>query len=244
MNGRMLVCTVHFAHHLSQASKSLADSVLHQLQTALRNRDARRFTFLSQVIMSDEVIKMDANIREKLGKGLSPAQFIAQMTKNQVDFENWYRRFVWEDDDDRGFFKKFDADDVTCVAIAADWCGDVVRNLPVVLRLMETAGIPTEILVMEEHLETMDRFLTMGGRSIPVVLFVRENGDVVGRWGPRPSYVQEPMIAFKQMHISQEDPQYSETLKETRKEILRRYGDGTEYHKLIVKEIRNILSQI
>lgn len=187
---------------------------------------------------------MIENIQEKLGKGLSPSEFIDQMTKNQADFKKWYDTFAFSNADDSSFFEHFDPGKLTCVIIAADWCGDVVRNVPVVLRLTETAGIPTEMLVMEKHLETIDRFLTMGGRSIPVVLFVAENGDVVGRWGPRPQYVQEPMVLFKETHHDKQDPQYDEDLKATRKEIVRRYGDGSQYHKWIVGEIKHLLSQI
>ncbi|GIQ61817.1 hypothetical protein PACILC2_03850 [Paenibacillus cisolokensis] len=45
-----------------------------------------------------------------------------------------------------------------CLILAAEWCGDVVRNVPVVFRAMEVSGIPTEVLIMEEHLDTMDEF--------------------------------------------------------------------------------------
>lgn len=109
---------------------------------------------------------------------------------------------------------------------------------------MEAAHIPTEVLIMEDHLETIDQFLTMGGRSIPVVLFVDEGGDVVGRWGPRPTYVQEPMVAFKAENPNRDAPDYQEKLQATRQEIMRRYGTDTAYQKLIVEEIADILKAL
>ena len=65
-----------------------------------------------------------------------------------------------------------------------DWCGDVARNIPVVFRAMETAGIETEVLIMEENLDVMDQFLTMGARSIPVVI-ISDTGDMFSARGDR-----------------------------------------------------------
>ncbi|EPZ43516.1 thioredoxin family protein [Alicyclobacillus acidoterrestris] len=187
---------------------------------------------------------MAINLAEKTGQGISPKAFVEGMTKNQEQFQDWYQKFAWPDETSRSFFENYNNSGLRCVVIAADWCGDVVRNVPVVFRLMEAAHIPTEVLIMEDHLETIDQFLTMGGRSIPVVLFVDEGGDVVGRWGPRPTYVQEPMVAFKAENPNRDAPDYQEKLQATRQEIMRRYGTDTAYQKLIVEEIADILKAL
>lgn len=187
---------------------------------------------------------MSVNIQNKLGIGLSAKEFIAKMTKNKDAFQNWYDGFLWSDNARQSFFENYQSSGLRCVIIAADWCGDVVRNVPVVLRLMEAASIPVEMLIMEENLDLIDQFLTMGGRSIPVILFVRDNGDVVGRFGPRPTYVQEPMVLFKQTYTDKNAPEYEDKLKETRQEVVRRYGEGNSYHKLIEEEIQAILSDV
>lgn len=182
------------------------------------------------------------NLAEKLGKGISPAQFIEGMTKNKETFLGWSEQFQWADESDREYFESLNnRDDLRCLILMADWCGDVVRNVPVVLRALEVSGIPTEVLIMEEHLDTMDQFLTMGGRSIPIVIFTDTGGHVLGQWGPRPKHVQEAMIAFKQANPDREAPDYQDNLMETRKEIGRRYGEGTGYQAVIVKELRELL---
>ncbi|MFD1673241.1 thioredoxin family protein [Alicyclobacillus fodiniaquatilis] len=187
---------------------------------------------------------MAVQLLEKLNQGLSPQGFVEKMTRNQEAFQNWYQQFAWSKASDREFFEEFHKDGLRCVIIAADWCGDVVRNVPVVFRLLETLNMPTDVLIMEENLEVMDQFLTMGGRSIPVVLFVNEAGEVVGRWGPRPAYVQEPMVAFKANNPDKNAASYDENLKATRQEIGRRYGEGTGYQQLIVDEVRAILENL
>lgn len=185
---------------------------------------------------------MSASIAEKLGAGITPAQFIEGMTKNQEKFAGYYEGFEWPSEEDRAFFESLKGrDDVRCSILMADWCGDVVRNIPVVFRALEAGGVLVEVLIMEEHLDTMDQFLTFGGRSIPVVLFTDAEGRVLGKWGPRPTYVQEPMVQFKLNNPDREAADYQEKLAETRKEIGRRYGEGTGYQRLILQELRELL---
>lgn len=186
---------------------------------------------------------MAKQLADKMGKGISPQAFIDGMTKNQEKFLEWRQAFEWKNEDDKQFFESLNnRDDLRCLIIAADWCGDVVRNVPVVLEAMEAGGVPTEMFVQEEHMDLMDQFLILGGRSIPVVIFVDTGGFVLGQWGPRPTYIQEPMVKFKAENPDREAPDYQENLAETRKEIMARYGEGTDYQQLIVKELRDLIS--
>ena len=186
---------------------------------------------------------MGQNVAEKFGKGLQPEQFIDAMTVNRDKFLDWYNRFEWKSDDDRRFFASLAGrNDLRCLILAADWCGDVVRNVPVVFRALEPSGMPVEVLIMEQHTDTMDQFLTLGGRSIPVVIFADAGGAVLGRWGPRPRHVQEVMVKFKQENPDRNAPDYEEKLKEARKEMMARYGEGTDYQQTIVAELRSLLS--
>lgn len=188
---------------------------------------------------------MTINLSGKVREGLAPEEFIERMTRNQDKFLHWQTEFAWPNEKEKSYFTSFDgAGDLQCLILAADWCGDVVRNVPVVLQLMKAAKIPTKILIMEEHLEVMDQFLTMGGRSIPVVLLLGPNGLVIAKWGPRPSYVQEPMTLFKQNNPDKNAPDYEDKLKAARSQIMLRYGENAEYQTLIVKEVREVLEAI
>jgi hypothetical protein len=46
------------------------------------------------------------------------------------------------------------------------------------------------VLRRDEHPEVMDRYLTNGSRSIPVVIALDEEFAEVGHWGPRPTELQ------------------------------------------------------
>jgi hypothetical protein len=188
---------------------------------------------------------MSQLIATKLNKGITPRQFVDGMTKNQETFKSWQDRFQWNDPELEEFYESLNnRDDLRCMILMADWCGDVVRNIPVVFHAMEKAGIPTEVLIMEENLDLMDEHLTMGGRAIPVVLFIDTGGHLLGKWGARPKHVQEVMVAFKAANPDREAPDYQENIKIAREEMGRRYGEDTGYQTIILREIREILSGV
>ncbi|MFD2615637.1 thioredoxin family protein [Paenibacillus gansuensis] len=186
---------------------------------------------------------MSKSVGSQLNTGLKPQQFIDGMTKNKEAFQDWYDRFAWESEEDKEFFESLNnRDDLRCLILAADWCGDVVRNIPVVFRALENSGIPVEVLIMEDNLETMDRFLTFGGRSIPIVIFADTGGYVLGQWGPRPAHVQAVMAEFKKTDPDREAPDYQDKMAAVRAEIMKQYGEGTGYQSVIVKELRDLLA--
>ncbi|MFY0546190.1 thioredoxin family protein [Brevibacillus sp. H7] len=186
---------------------------------------------------------MSVNLASKWGRGLSPQAFMDGMTKNKEQFQEWYDSFAWEDENDREFFQSLRyRDDLRCMILAADWCGDVVRNVPVLFRALAEAELPVEVLIMEDHLDVMEQFLTMGGRAIPIAIFTDTGGHVLGKWGPRPAHVQAVMASFKQENPDRSAPDYDEKIKAARAEMLKRYGDGTGYQTVIVKELRELLS--
>ncbi|NUU61164.1 thioredoxin family protein [Paenibacillus agri] len=186
---------------------------------------------------------MKQNVATKFGQGLTPRQFVEGMTRNQQDFEAWYEKFAWEDESDREFFESLNhRDDLRVLILAADWCGDVVRNVPAVFRILETAGIKTEVLILEENQDLMDNFLTMGGRSVPIVIFADTGGYVLGHWGPRPEHVQRLMREFKQENPDREAADYDSKIGDVRKAMGQAYGEGTESHAIIAKELRGLIS--
>lgn len=184
------------------------------------------------------------NLHSKFEKGLKPKDFIDSMTVNQEKFSEIYENFIWNPEDEEYFTGLAGKAQLHCLILAADWCGDVVRNVPVVLHALEKAEIKTEILVMENNLDVMDQFLTMGGRSIPIVIFTDPKGTVLGSWGPRPKRVQEPMALFKQEYPSREGVMdYEERIKNVYREIGQRYGEGNLlYQQEIITELRALIT--
>ena len=185
------------------------------------------------------------NIHSKLGKGITPESFIEKMRpKYKETLDRYYNLFTWEAHNREAIAPLKQKEDIQCSILAGDWCGDVHRNLGPILEVMKEAEIPTEIFIMEEHDDLMEQFLTMGGRSVPKVILTNKEGDVLFSWGPRPAYIQEPMIAFKQLNLDADNPVLDEERQKAYEGIFARYGKNGDYQKLVVYELTNQLLQL
>lgn len=89
----------------------------------------------------------------------------------------------------------------TWLVISEGWCGDAAQNIPALAKIAaESDHINLKIILRDENLEIMDRFLTNGGRSIPKLIVLNSKTlKVLGTWGPRPSIAQEMVKEFKKI---------------------------------------------
>ena len=82
------------------------------------------------------------------------------------------------------------------LVLAEDWCGDASSSIPGLQRFVESVpGFELRILRRDEHPDVMDRYLTNGSRSIPIVIVLDEAFEELGHWGPRPSVLQSWVMA-------------------------------------------------
>jgi hypothetical protein len=78
------------------------------------------------------------------------------------------------------------------IAIAEDWCGDVVRHVPVLQRLAEHApNLKVRFISRQQWPDVFARFLTNGGEAIPKFVFLSEQFVECGNWGPMPAQCRE-----------------------------------------------------
>ncbi|MBL7648851.1 MAG: thioredoxin family protein [Candidatus Hydrogenedentes bacterium] len=76
---------------------------------------------------------------------------------------------------------------VNVVAIAEDWCGDVVRHVPALQAMaLETNKLRVRFVTREQYLDVFTRFLTNGGEAIPKFIFISDSFVECGNWGPMP----------------------------------------------------------
>ena len=81
---------------------------------------------------------------------------------------------------------------VYVVAIAEDWCGDVVRHVPVLQRLADTAPyLKVRYISRELRPDLFARYLTNGGEAIPKFIFLSDKWVECGNWGPMPAACRE-----------------------------------------------------
>ena len=82
------------------------------------------------------------------------------------------------------------------LVIAEDWCGDASNTVPIVAKLAEQVpGLELRVILRDQNPDVMDRYLTNGSRSIPIVIALDESFAEVGHWGPRPAELQAWVMA-------------------------------------------------
>lgn len=75
---------------------------------------------------------------------------------------------------------------------AEDWCGDVVRHVPVLEKIADfSPHIVTRYSTRSEAPEIFVRFLTNGGEAVPKFVFLSELFVECGSWGPMSTACRE-----------------------------------------------------
>ncbi len=99
------------------------------------------------------------------------------------------------------------------LVITEAWCGDAAQNVPTIEKIAaESDIIQTRYILRDENLELIDRFLTLGARSIPKLIALDvESLDVLWTWGARPKAAQELFFKLKEQGI--EKPEIMEELQ-------------------------------
>jgi hypothetical protein len=82
------------------------------------------------------------------------------------------------------------------LVISEGWCGDAAQIVPLFKKIEAAAPDHFELrlVLRDQQLELIDMHLTNGGRAIPVLLVLSEQGEVLRQWGPRPA-VLKPLLA-------------------------------------------------
>jgi hypothetical protein len=81
------------------------------------------------------------------------------------------------------------------LVLVEDWCGDASNTIPVLARWAdESPGNELRVLKRDENPDVMDRYLTNGARSIPIVIVLDQELNELGHWGPRPRELQQWVV--------------------------------------------------
>ncbi|MBM7650205.1 hypothetical protein JOC78_003189 [Bacillus ectoiniformans] len=131
------------------------------------------------------------NLLEWFNKGIQKDQYIRGMTKHQTDLINIHSSFQLLKEE-TSFLERVKEEKLKVIVLTEDWCGDAMLNVPILLKMAEKADIDVRFLYRDENIELMDQYLTNGtSRSIPIFIFINEEGEEKAVWGPRAQAVQE-----------------------------------------------------
>ena len=126
---------------------------------------------------------------ERFSQGFNYPDYVDQIKVNKARFEGFYDGLKLSDEDTE-FFKELVSrpnGPAKMMVLGEDWCGDVIRGLPVLARIAEAAGIPISIFPRDTHLDIMNEYLNKGEfLSIPVAVFYTSDHKYICHWIERP----------------------------------------------------------
>lgn len=151
------------------------------------------------------------NLNKWFDKGITTDQYIKSLENHKEGFETIYENFSLPHDDD--FFQSLEANNLRVLVLAEPWCGHCMLNIPLLLHLTEKINMPIRFLHRDDNLELMDQFLTNGNRTIPIFIFIDNEGNEVAKWGPIASSTKAFTEHYRKELPEKDDPQYDVAFK-------------------------------
>jgi hypothetical protein len=195
--------------------------------------------------------------REQFDSGLTYDAYKAQMTRNKDQVEQNEKDLQLKPEDVKAFQDLAQA--VNVMALAEDWCGDVVANLPVLGRLAQESNGKLNVRIhlrdQEPGSQIMDQYLNKGQfKSIPTFVFLDGDFNELGVWIERPDSVtrtrEEKRLALYKANPDWGDPStpIAELPEELRTKIQQATGAMRNETKPfanseVVREIRELVQR-
>jgi hypothetical protein len=151
--------------------------------------------------------------REQFESGMTYDAYKAQMTRNREQVEQNEKDLQLSSEDVQAF--RDTPRPINVMALAEDWCGDVIANLPVLGRLAQESNGKLNVRIhlrdQEPGSTVMDQYLNRGQfKSIPTLVFLDGEFNELGVWVERPASVtklrEEKRLALYQQHPEWGDP--------------------------------------
>jgi thioredoxin family protein len=124
------------------------------------------------------------------------------------------------------------------LVLTEDWCGDACRSVPVLAKAFAQAPlVEARYLASDDHPQVILRYLSHGGRAIPMAIVQDEAGREIGAWGPRPA----PLQALYRERRRVFGAPTQQTMGELYAPVMKWYGD--DGGKTILAEILVLLER-
>ena len=149
---------------------------------------------------------------QRFAAGFTYADYMAQVKVNKARMEDFYANFQVTAENVAALqaLAAHPAGPAKMLVLGEDWCGDVVRGLPVLARMTEAAGWELRIFPRDQHHDIMNEFLKEGQwMSIPTAVFYTADHRYICHWIERPQ-VAERETAEIEAAIRAENPEISD----------------------------------
>jgi len=114
--------------------------------------------------------------------------------------------------DDKTFFNNWHKP-LTFLIVSEGWCGDAAHALPIINKIVEASpNLDLKIVLRDDNDELIGNFLTNGAKSIPKLIALDKNLNVLFTWGARPKEATALVDDYKSKH-GQLTPEFKEELQ-------------------------------
>ncbi len=137
---------------------------------------------------------------QRFSEGISYSDYFDQIKVNKERFQNFYDNFKVTPENAEALKELASNPDgpTKMLVLGEDWCGDVVRGMPVLARMAEAAGWDMRIFPRDEHHDIMNEFLKNGEwMSIPTAVFYTSDHRYICHWIERPDVADQEILAIE-----------------------------------------------
>jgi hypothetical protein len=181
------------------------------------------------------------NLNEWFQKAMTADEYINSMTRNKEEMLSIYERFTLENED-KGRLELVKSQKLRVIALSEDWCGDALLNNPILLRIAEAGGIEVRFLLRDQNLELMDQYLTNGtSRAIPIYIFMDQEGNEVGVWGPRAPEIQALVEKERAALPEKDSADFEEKQMEMYKRLMESYQQDASIWQIVATSISAVI---
>ena len=149
---------------------------------------------------------------QRFSEGFTHSDYMAQINVNKERMESFYANFQVTPDNAAALKELVGNPNgpAKMLVLCEDWCGDVVRGLPVLARITEAAGWEMRVFPRDQHHDIMNEFLKNGQwMSIPTAVFYTTDHRYIGHWIERPEIAEREIEEIGKA-IQAENPDISE----------------------------------
>ena len=159
---------------------------------------------------------------ERFAKGMTYAEYIASIERNQKRFDENYAGTEIAAADAAAFKALMARPNgpAKMMVVGEDWCPDVFRGMPVFAKLAEATGIEMRVFKRDENKDIIGEFLKNGEHeSIPVTVFYTKDMRYIAHFIERPELAYEEMRTvlvpmYKRLGKPDATPEEKEAMKQ------------------------------
>jgi len=182
---------------------------------------------------------------DRFASGLTWEQYREHIKRNREKFENNYAETALRDEDVEAFRSLAVRPDgpAKVLALGEDWCPDVFRGLPVMVRIAEAAGMELRIFPRDDNLDIMNEFLNRGeSQSIPTFVFYTRDHRYIAHWIERPAKANAELGEIPKLFEGLDTEKDRDKMRE-RYDEFQRGPVWASWREATVRELRELLQE-